>query len=248
MCGSPTAGRPGKSLSRRRGRRRRARASARRLPHRPLRRLRRSIRRPARRRARLSRARRPDGHGRSDRPSVFPRARFRLRHWPRRPPPARGRARNSSASTSPRACCEKAAERGVYDELIEADILSFLRSTKQRFDLALAADTLDLLRRSPAVLRRRGARHRGRRASRLQHRDCRGRPYRLLPSGRFAHDPNALAGMAAPWFRLMARRPAILRVGGQPRGRGRTGRHGAPRSSQTLGDMRFAARHATRAA
>ena len=36
----------------------------------------------------------------------------------------------------------KAAQREVYDELVQADLLTFLDETPERFDLILAADTL----------------------------------------------------------------------------------------------------------
>ena len=122
-----------------------------------------------------------------------------------------GRSKLIGVDLAPR-MLEKAAERGVYDELIEADILSFLRSTKQRFDLALAADTLiyfgDLKPFFAAAAR---ATEAGALLA-FNIETGEGAPYRLLPSGRFAHDPNALADMAEPWFRLIARRPAILRA------------------------------------
>ena len=122
-----------------------------------------------------------------------------------------GRSKLVGVDLAPR-MLQKAAERGVYDELIEADILTFLRSTQQRFDLALAADTLvyfgDLKPFFAAAAR---ATEAGALLA-FNVETAEGVPYRLLPSGRFAHDANALADMAAPWFKLMARRPAILRA------------------------------------
>ena len=122
-----------------------------------------------------------------------------------------GRSKLIGVDLAPR-MLEKAAERGVYDELIEADILSFLRSTKQRFDLALAADTLvyfgDLKPFFAAAAR---ATEAGALLA-FNIETGEGAPYRLLTSGRFAHDPNALADMAEPWFRIIAHRPTILRA------------------------------------
>ena len=122
-----------------------------------------------------------------------------------------GRSKLVGVDLAPR-MLQKAAERGVYDELIEDDILSFLRSTKQRFDLALAADTfvyfgdLEPLFAAAARAFEAGA------LLAFNVETAGGAPYRLQPSGRFAHDPNALADMAAPWFKLVARQPTILRA------------------------------------
>jgi predicted TPR repeat methyltransferase len=122
-----------------------------------------------------------------------------------------GRARLVGVDLSPR-MLNKAAERGVYDELIEADILTFLRGVKQRFDLVLAADTLvyfgDLKPFFAAAAR---ATEPGALLA-LNVETAEGLPYRVLPSGRFAHDPEALAEMAAPWFKIKALRRTILRA------------------------------------
>lgn len=105
----------------------------------------------------------------------------------------------------------KAAERGVYDELIEAELLSYLRSTSERFDLVLAADTLvylgDLAPFFAAAARATVAGS----LIAFNIETLEGAPYRLQPSGRFAHNPLALPQMAGPWFRMKASLRATLR-------------------------------------
>ena len=108
----------------------------------------------------------------------------------------------------------KAHERELYDELVEAEILSYLRKTKERFDLVFVADTLvylgDLAPFFAAAARVTTA---GALVA-FNVETAEGAPYRVLPSGRFAHDVTALPQMAAPWFRVMASRRSILRVEG----------------------------------
>ena len=105
----------------------------------------------------------------------------------------------------------KAAQRRVYDELVEADLMTFLNETPERFNLILAADTLVYLGnleeffRAAALATPAGA------ILAFNIETTTKASYIVLPSGRFAHDLTALPGMAAPWFEIVAQRRAILR-------------------------------------
>ena len=109
---------------------------------------------------------------------------------------------------------QKAAGRKTYDALVEADILAWLSETRERFDLVFAADTLvyfgDLTDVFTATARvtEPGA------LLAFNIETTANAPYELLPSGRFAHDPRAVAASAAPMFDLIDQRRAILRTEG----------------------------------
>ena len=96
----------------------------------------------------------------------------------------------------------QAAKRGLYAELVKAEALAFLTDGPARFDLVFAADMLvyfgDL---GPLFAAAAGALHPGglfcisveTGAERIA----------LLPSGRFAHAPDYVLGLAAPDFTVL---------------------------------------------
>jgi len=121
-----------------------------------------------------------------------------------------GRARLVGVDLSPRMLA-KAAERGVYDELIEAEMIGYLHGAVERFDLVLVADALiylgDLTPFFAAAARVTTAG--GLVAFNIETTDE--APYKLMPSGRFAHDLGALSKFASPWFRLKTSCLDVLR-------------------------------------
>jgi predicted TPR repeat methyltransferase len=121
-----------------------------------------------------------------------------------------GRARLVGVDLAPRMLA-KAAERGVYDALVEAEIANFLETTSERFELVFATDVLIYLGDLAGFLA--GAARvtppGGLLAVSVE--TTWEAPYRLLPSGRFAHDVSALRSQAAPWFALRNAEPTTLR-------------------------------------
>jgi predicted TPR repeat methyltransferase len=113
----------------------------------------------------------------------------------------------------------KAAKRGVYDRLVEAEIHDFLGTTEERFDLIFAADVLiyvgDLGALMASVARSLSAR--GIFAFSVETTEA--ADYLLLPSGRFAHRTDYVAQASRGLFsiekslatqiRLDAQRPAL---------------------------------------
>jgi predicted TPR repeat methyltransferase len=121
------------------------------------------------------------------------------------------RSRLVGVDLSPR-MLDKAAERGCYDALIEADLMSFLEQTSERFDLVFAADTLvylggleDFFAAAARVAISGGILAFNVETTALAN-------WVLLPSGRFAHCVEALLASAAPWFTLRSNQTAFLRV------------------------------------
>lgn len=121
-----------------------------------------------------------------------------------------GRSRLVGVDLSPRMLA-KAADRQVYDALIEDEMIAFLEATPERFDLVFAADAVIYLGDLAGFL---GAAARvtqpgGILAFNIE--TTPEAPYVLLPSGRFAHHPATLQANAARWFALRASEPAFLR-------------------------------------
>jgi predicted TPR repeat methyltransferase len=122
-----------------------------------------------------------------------------------------GRTRLVGVDLSPRMLA-KAADRGVYDSLIEDDIVGYLQATPERFDLVFAADVLvyfgdlEAFLAAAALATRPG----GLFAFNIETTSL--APYLLLPSGRFAHDVAALHAQAARWFEVRMTQPAFLRA------------------------------------
>ena len=105
----------------------------------------------------------------------------------------------------------KAAERRVYDRLIEGEMIGFLEATEERFDLLFAADTLIYLGDLAAFLRgvARVATAGALFAFNIE--TTEEASYALLSSGRFAHSIGALRAKAAPWFVMREARASVLR-------------------------------------
>ncbi len=100
----------------------------------------------------------------------------------------------------------KSAARGVYDELVEADVTMFLRETRERFDLVVAADTLVYFGALQSFFAAAARATTVGAILAFNIETTTGTPFRILPSGRFAHDLSALPQMAAPWFTMLTNR------------------------------------------
>ena len=130
-----------------------------------------------------------------------------------------GRSRLVGVDLAPR-MLDKARDRGVYDKLVEAEMIDFLEGTPERFDLIFAADALiylgelDGFLRAAAEILEPG----GLLAFNIE--TTKKARWELLPSGRFAHDLDALLVAAAPWFTPKASRRAFLRMEAHQRVRG----------------------------
>lgn len=105
----------------------------------------------------------------------------------------------------------KAAERGGYDLLVHAEAVAFLRETRQRFDLIVAADVFsylgdlgDILAAAAEALSDEGLL-----AFSVEQGES---GWRLLPSARYAHgDDYVRAGAAGSGFEVMEHRQTPLR-------------------------------------
>ena len=122
-----------------------------------------------------------------------------------------GRTRLVGVDLAPR-MLDKARQRDVYEALIEAEMLEYLARAEEIFDLVLVADTLVYLGdlrpffEAVAPIIEPG----GLLAFNVEATD--GDPWRLLPSGRFAHEIEATLQMAIPAFELVSRRRGQLRI------------------------------------
>lgn len=104
----------------------------------------------------------------------------------------------------------KAAERGDYDALVQAEAEAFLRSAPAAFDLVFASDVLSyfgdlapLFAAAAETLAPRGVL-----AFSTELGDT---GWRLLPSARYAHGDDYVREASAPWFELVERAEIPLR-------------------------------------
>lgn len=107
---------------------------------------------------------------------------------------------------------EKARQRGDYDALVESDILDFLRTEPNSFDLIFAADVLvyfgDLSELIAAAAR--ALKPGGRFAFSIE--TVEAGDYALLRSGRFAQSPAYIERLSEPHFRLAASQATMIRI------------------------------------
>lgn len=94
---------------------------------------------------------------------------------------------------------QQAARRGVYDELLQADLVQHLQTTAQRHDLVVAADVFIYLGDLSAVLAgvRRVLQPGGLLAFSVEPADAPGQAWQLRDTQRYAHGTQALQAQAA---------------------------------------------------
>lgn len=90
----------------------------------------------------------------------------------------------------------RARARGDYDELVRGDALEFLAGDERRWDLVAAADVLVYLGDLEPLLRLARSRLAGGGLVAFSVERVGGGGWSLQPSGRFAHDPAYVAGVA----------------------------------------------------
>jgi predicted TPR repeat methyltransferase len=107
---------------------------------------------------------------------------------------------------------DRARARGLYDELVVADMVEFLANQRGSFDLVLAADSLIYIGDLEPMLdaATQAIAPGGFLAFSLE--TTKDAPYVLQSCGRFAHSPEALIAAAAPSFELRARETTFLRL------------------------------------
>ena len=107
---------------------------------------------------------------------------------------------------------EKAAERGVYDHLIESEIERFLDCQADRFDLVFATDVLIYFGDLAPLMRgaARALRPGGLLAFSIER--ARADGYVLLPMGRFAHHPSYIEELASDDFTVLEKMSAAIRL------------------------------------
>jgi predicted TPR repeat methyltransferase len=108
---------------------------------------------------------------------------------------------------------EKARARGLYDELIQADMVDCVAGESDAFDLIFAADALIYLGDLQPFLAAAARALKVGGALALTLETTAKAPYELTTSGRFAHAPKAVIAAAADLgFALRASRRAFLRL------------------------------------
>ena len=122
-----------------------------------------------------------------------------------------GAQRLVGVDLSPR-MLEKAANRNLYDRLVEGDMIGFLEQSEERFDLLFAADALIYLGDLGVFLRAAARVTAPGALVAFNVETTEEATYALLPSGRFAHSVRALRAKAAPWFTMVEEQPAVLRT------------------------------------
>jgi predicted TPR repeat methyltransferase len=112
----------------------------------------------------------------------------------------------------------RARQRGIYDELIQSDLLPLVQASSEKFDLILAAEVLLFLGDLEPLTRAvHGALRPGGRfaftAELLEGPDC--PPYRLLPVNHFAHSRAYLQALASmTGLQEVCTNPVVLPRGG----------------------------------
>jgi predicted TPR repeat methyltransferase len=129
------------------------------------------------------------------------------------------RSRLVGVDLSPRMLA-KAADRQIYDALVEEEMIAFLEGAAECFDLVFATDAVVYLGELQAFFRAaaRVTAQGGLLAFNIE--TTAEAPYLLLPSGRFAHDLASLEASAAPWFAMRASERAFLRAEANAKVRG----------------------------
>ena len=84
----------------------------------------------------------------------------------------------------------QAKEKGIYDELIEANILSFLQQGEDAFNLAVAADVLPYLGDLEPLFKKLHARLAKDGLFLFTMEICEDEPWKLQKSARFCHNPD----------------------------------------------------------
>ena len=121
-----------------------------------------------------------------------------------------GRDRLVGVDLSPRMLA-KAGERQVYDELVNGDLVEFLQTTSERFDLLFAADTLIYFGNLKPVFAGAARVMAAGALFAFNIETTNWGAYEVTPSGRFAHDLSHVSEVGAPWFRVRRFRRADLR-------------------------------------
>jgi predicted TPR repeat methyltransferase len=107
---------------------------------------------------------------------------------------------------------EQAGHRGVYDALVESEILEFLRVNTEPFDCVFAADVLvyfgDLSSLMSAAAR--DVKSNGCFAFSIETVET--GEHAVLPSGRFAHSLSYIAKVSQPHFSLAISQPTTIRI------------------------------------
>ncbi|HSY22163.1 MAG TPA: methyltransferase domain-containing protein [Polyangiaceae bacterium] len=112
---------------------------------------------------------------------------------------------------------ELAAARGVYDALAREDIVAYLGRAAARFGLVVAADVLIYFGDLSAVFAETAKALRSGGLFAFSTELHAGEGYRLQTSGRFAHSPDYVKRIAAPWFEEVAVVRTTIRLEGNER-------------------------------
>ncbi len=107
---------------------------------------------------------------------------------------------------------DKARARELYDEVAVADMVEFLAGRDEAFDLVFAADSLIYIGDLEPVLAAAASALAPGGYFAFSLETTKEAPYVLQGCGRFAHSPEALIAVAAPWFELRAREKVFLRL------------------------------------
>jgi predicted TPR repeat methyltransferase/Flp pilus assembly protein TadD len=107
---------------------------------------------------------------------------------------------------------EKAKERGVYAELVEAEAVAFLSQAGEPFDLVVALDMLGYLGDLAPLFAGVAERLAPGGLFAFSFESGAGEDYRLSPAGRFAHDPAYVERLSAERFEGLVSSPTMIRL------------------------------------